>query len=351
MEIGVDSFVAGVPDPRTGEVPDAADRMARLLEEVEAADRAGLDSFGVGEHHRPEFLDAAPAVILAAAAARTKTIRLASAVTVLSAADPVRVFQEFATIDLISRGRVDLVVGRGSFGEAFPLFGMDPAQYDSLFSEKLQLLLKLREQSHITWSGRHRPPLTGQGVYPRPMQRPLPVWVGVGGTPASFARAGTLGLPLMVAIIGGTPEHFRPLVDLYRQAGHNAGYPPQQLRVGVHAFGYVADTDAQAADEFFPGYAADMTRIGRERNWPPMTRARFDALLRPGGALAIGSPELVAAKVIEYHTALGGIDRFNFQMSIARLPHERMLRAIELIGAKVAPIVRRSAGATNTQPG
>ncbi len=343
MQIGIDSFVAGVPDPATGVIADAADRMARLLEEVEAADRAGLDSFGVGEHHRPEFLDAAPAVILAAAAARTKTIRLASAVTVLTAADPVRVFQEFATVDLISGGRVDLVVGRGSFGEAFPLFGMDPADYDSLFAEKLGLLLKLRATTEVTWSGRHRPPLTGQGVYPRPVQRPLPVWVGVGGTPASFARAGTLGLPLMVAIIGGEPAHFRPLVDLYRDAGRRAGHPAEHLRVGVHAFGYAADTDARAADEFFPGYAADMNRIGRERGWAPMTRGRFDALLDAGGALAVGGPDAVAAKVAEYDAALGGIDRFNFQMSVARLPHERMLRAIDLIGTRVAPVVRRSA--------
>lgn len=350
MQIGVDSFVAGVPDPQTGEVPDAADRMARLLEEVETADRFGLDSFGVGEHHRPEFLDAAPAVILAAAAARTKTIRLASAVTVLSAVDPVRLFQQFATIDLISGGRVDLVVGRGSFGEAFPLFGLDPADYDDLFAEKLNLLLKLREQAHVTWSGRHRPPLTGQGVYPRPVQRPLPVWVGVGGTPASFARAGTLGLPLMVAIIGGTPAHFRPLVDLYREAGRRAGHPPERLSVGVHAFGYVADTDEQAADEFYPGYAVDMNRIGRERGWGPMTRGRFDALLGPGGALAIGGPAAVAAKVAEYDDALGGVARFNFQMSIARLPHAQMLRSIELIGTRVAPIVRRKT-ADAPQPG
>ncbi len=345
MQIGIDSFVAGVPDPRTGVIPDAADRMARLLEEVETADRAGLDAFGVGEHHRPEFLDAAPAVILAAAAARTRSIRLASAVTVLSAADPVRVFQEFATVDLISGGRVDLVVGRGSFGEAFPLFGLDPADYDGLFAEKLLLLLKVRAETHVTWSGRHRPPLDGQGVFPRPVQDPLPVWVGVGGTPASFARAGALGLPLMVAIIGGTPAHFRPLVDLYREAGRRAGHPAAGLRVGVHAFGYAAGTDAAAADEFYPGYAADMNRIGRERGWPPMTRVRFDALLGPGGALAVGGPETVAAKVAEYDAALGGIDRFQFQMSVARLPHERMLRAIELIGTRVAPLVRRSTAA------
>ncbi len=340
MQIGIDSFVAGVPDPATGTIPDAAGRMARLLEEVEAADRAGLDVFGVGEHHRPEFLDAAPAVILAAAAARTRTIRLASAVTVLSAADPVRVFQEFATVDLISGGRADLVVGRGSFTEAFPLFGLDTADYDSLFAEKLDLLLAIRDGPHVTWSGRHRPPLSGQGVYPRPVQVPLPVWVGIGGTPASAARAGTLGLPLMIAIIGGQPGQFRPLVDLYREAGRRAGHAAERLMVGVHAFGYAAETDAAAAAEFFPGYAADMNRIGRERGWSAMTPGRFDALRGPGGALAVGDVEAVAAKVVEYDRALGGLARFDFQMSIARLPHGQMLRAIELIGTRVAPRVR-----------
>ena len=341
MQIGIDSFVASPIDDATGTAADPAGRMARLLEEVETADRAGLDAFGVGEHHRPEYLDSAPAVILAAAAARTTRIRLASAVTVLSAADPVRVFQQFATVDLISNGRVDLVAGRGSFGEAFTLFSLNPADYDSLFAEKLQLLLTLRDDANPIWSGRHRPPLGGQGVYPRPVQNPLPVWVGVGGTPASFERAGRLGLPLMVAIIGGTPDRFRPLVDLYRQAGREAGHDASDLRVGVHAFGYAAETDDEAADGFFPGYAADMNRIGRERGWPPMTRDRFDRLLASGGALAIGSPETVAAKVREYDAALGGIDRFQFQMSIARLPHEKMLRAIELIGTKVAPLIRQ----------
>ena len=352
MLIGIDSFVAGVPDPASGVIPDAPERMSRLLEEVEAADGAGLDVFGVGEHHRPDFLDAAPAVILAAAAARTRRIRLASAVTVLSAADPVRVFQQFATMDLISGGRADLVVGRGSFSEAFPLFGLDTADYDSLFAEKLELLLAIRAQAHVTWSGRHRPALHGEGVYPRPVQNPLPVWVGVGGTPASAARAGTLGLPLMIAIIGGDPRQFRPLADLYREAGRRAGHPPGRLQVGVHAFGYAADTDAAAAAEFFPGYAADMNRIGRERGWGPMTPARFDALRGPAGALAIGDPDAVATKVATYDRVLGGLARFNFQMSIARLPHGQMLRAIELIGTRVAPRVRELlAGAAGTGGG
>jgi probable LLM family oxidoreductase len=246
-----------------------------------------VDVFGIGEHHREEFLDSAPAVILAAAAARTKRIRLASAVTVLSAADPVRVFQEFATLDLISHGRAEIVAGRGSFTEAYPLFGLDLRDYDSLFSEKLDLLLKIREGLNVTWSGRHRPALTGQAVYPRPMQNPLPVWIGVGGTPASFARAGALGLPLMVAIIGGEPHRFRPLVDLYRETGRRAGHAAEKLKVGVHALGYVAETNEQAADDYYPGYARMFTAIGKERGWPPTRRPQFDALLGPTGALVI----------------------------------------------------------------
>jgi probable LLM family oxidoreductase len=254
VQIGIDSFVSTVTDPVTGVDVTPVERVQHLLEEVETADRVGLDSYGIGEHHRSEYLDSAPAVLLAAAAARTSRIRLNSAVTVLSASDPVRVFQEFATLDLISKGRIDLVVGRGSFTESFPLFGLDLADYDALFAEKLDLLLRLREAPEVTWSGRHRPALTGQGVYPRPLQDPLPVWVGVGGTPASFVRAGTLGLPLMVAIIGGQPARFRPLVELYRQAGERAGHAPEQLRVGLHCFGFVGDSDQQAADDFFPGW-------------------------------------------------------------------------------------------------
>src|SRR5947209_6763358 len=251
--------------------------MARLLEEIELADRVGLASYGIGEHHRVEYYDAAPAVILAAAAARTSQIRLRSAVTVLSAADPVRVFQEFATVDLISGGRVELVVGRGSFTEAFPLFGLDLADYDSLFEEKLNLLLELRDDAHPHWSGRHRAPLTGQGVFPRPQQPVLPIWLGVGGTPSSFVRAGALGLPLMVAIIGGPPRRFRSLIDLYRETGRRAGHPAEQLKVGAHLIGFVGDTDEQAAEDFYPGYAEMFTRIGRERGFAPVTRASYEA--------------------------------------------------------------------------
>lgn len=342
MQIGLDSFAAIVPDPVTGHLLSAEERLANLLEEIETADRVGLDVFGIGEHHRHDFLDSAPAVILAAAAARTQRIRLTSAVTVLSAADPVRVFQEFATLDLLSHGRAEIVVGRGSFIEAYPLFGLDLRDYDSLFTEKLDLLLKLREGVNVHWSGRHRPSLSGQGVYPRPRQNPLPVWLGVGGTPESFIRAGTLGLPLMVAIIGGQPARFRPLVDLYREAGRKAGHAPETLRVGVHSLGHVAETDAQAADEFFPGYARTFTEIGRERGWPPTTRAQFDLGRGPGGALLVGSPETVAARIRALDETLGGISRLTVQMSVAALTHDATRRGIELLGTRVAPIIREA---------
>src|SRR5580658_6472810 len=267
MEIGIDSFGAVVSDPATGLTLSAVQRTHNLLDEITLADKVGLDVFGVGEHHRSEFVDSAPVVILGAAATRTKNIRLTSAVTVLSATDPVRVFQEFATLDLISHGRAEIVAGRGSSIEAFPLFGFDLDDYDSLFSEKLDLLLKVRENTHVHWKGKHRAPLTGQAVYPRPLQNPLPIWVGVGGTPESFVRAGTLGLPLMVAIIGGEPHRFRPLIDLYRQAAVKAGHAPEKIKVGLHVIGFIGDNAKQAADDFYPGYAHTFTEIGRERGW------------------------------------------------------------------------------------
>ncbi|HEY0795112.1 MAG TPA: LLM class flavin-dependent oxidoreductase [Acidisarcina sp.] len=341
MQIGIDSFAASVAGPGTGVPLTPVERMHHLLEEIELADRVGLDVFGLGEHHREDFLDSAPAVILAAAAARTKHIRLTSAVTVLSAADPVRVFQQFATLDLLSNGRAEIVAGRGSFIESFPLFGLNLNDYDSLFAEKLDLLLKLRENTYVNWSGKHRAALTGQGVFPRPLQNPLPVWLGVGGTPASFARAGALGLPLMIAIIGGEPHRFRPLVDLYRETGLRAGYPESQLKVGIHALGYVADTDAEASDEFFPGYGAAFTKIGRERGWPPVTRAQFEAVRRPSGALIVSDPEAAVAKILHYHESLGGISRLSFQMSVAALPHDKLMHAIELLGREVAPAIRK----------
>jgi probable LLM family oxidoreductase len=343
MQIGVDSFVAATVDA-AGRAVDPAKHLSELLEAITLADEVGLDVFGIGEHHRHEFLDSAPTMILAAAAARTRRIRLTSAVTVLSAADPVRVFQEFATLDLLSKGRAEMVVGRGSFIEAFPLFGLDLEDYDSLFAEKLELLLKIRENTRVHWSGKHRAPLTGQGVYPRPLQNPLPVWLGVGGTPGSFIRAGTLGLPLMVAIIGGEPHRFRPLIDRYHWAGSRAGHSPEQLKVGVHSLGYVADSSTTAEDEFFPGYARSFTEIGRERGWPPMTRAHFDAQLGPTGALLVGDPETVAEKILRVNESLGGISRLTFQMSVADLPHAKLMRAIELIGTRVAPLVRRALG-------
>ena len=297
----------------------------------------GLDVFGVGEHHRQDFLDSAPTIILAAAAARTSRIRLSSAVTVLSAADPVRVFQEFATLDLLSQGRAEIVAGRGSFTESFPLFGLHLRDYDSLFAEKLDLLLNLRDNEYVHWSGKHRAALTGQGVYPRPVQNPLPVWLGVGGTPESFARARALGLPLMVAIIGGETHRFRPLVDLYREMGKRAGHSSDQLKVGVHALGYVADTTQEAIDEFFPGYARTFTEVGKERGWPPVTRAHFDAQRSPQGALLVGSPEEVAAKIARHSEALGGISRLSFQMDVAALPQKKLLHSIELIGTRIKP--------------
>src|SRR6202040_2470162 len=308
MQIGVDSFVAATVDA-AGRAVDPARHLSELLEAIVLADEVGLDVFGIGEHHRREFLDSAPTVILAAAAARTRRIRLTSAVTVLSAADPVRVFQEFATLDLLSNGRAEIVAGRGSFIEAFPLFGLDLDDYDSLFAEKLDLLLNIREHTHIHWSGKHRAALTGQGVYPRPLQNPLAVWLGVGGTPGSFVRAGMLGLPLMVAIIGGEPHRFRPLIESYREAGRRAGHPAEKLTVGLHSIGFLADTTQQAADDFYPGYAHTFTEIGKERGWPPTTRAQFDAVRGPTGALLIGDAETVAKKILYDNEVLGGISR------------------------------------------
>jgi len=343
MQIGIDSFAAAHDESSLA--VNASDRLRNLVEQIEHADQVGLDAFGIGEHHRKEFLDSAPAVILGAAAARTQRIRLTSAVTVLSAADPVRVFQNFATLDLLSQGRAEMVVGRGSFIEAFPLFGLRLEDYDSLFAEKLDLLLEIREHEHVHWSGKHRATLTGQGVYPRPVQNPLPIWLGVGGTPQSFVRAGTLGLPLMVAIIGGETRRFRPLIDLYREAGRKAGHPPERLKVGVHSLGYVAATTQQAADDFFPGYARAFTDIGKERGWPPATRAGFDAQRGPQGALLIGNPDEVVEKIIRHSEALGGISRITFQMNASSLPHAKLMRAIEALGTRVAPALRNEAAA------
>lgn len=332
MEIGIDSFAAAYTDNSRATSP--ADRLRELIEQIEHADQAGLDVFGIGEHHRSDYLDAAPVVILAAAASRTRSIRLTSAVSVLSAADPVRLFQEFATLDLLSRGRAEMVVGRGSFVDAFPLFGYDLDDYDALFAEKLDLLLKIRENEHVHWAGQFRAALTGQGVYPRPLQNPLPLWVGVGGTPNSFVRAGTLRLPLMVAIIGGETRRFRPLVDLYRQAGGT--------KVGLHSPGYVGATKKESADDYYPGWAKAIRSVATERGWRPMTRSDFDAQLGPEGAMLIGDASEVVDKIARHSEALGGISRVTFQMNAASLPHEKMMRAIDRIGEHVLPALRKT---------
>lgn len=338
MEIGIDSFAASPQNNEKNSAAADARSLAELLERIEFADQVGIDSFGIGEHHRKEFLDSAPTMILAAAAARTKNIRLHSAVTVLSAADPVRVFQNFATLDLISNGRAEIVAGRGSFTDAFPLFGLNLQDYDALFIEKLELLLAIREQEIISWSGKFRPALFNQPIYPRPLQKKLPIWLGVGGTPASFARAGTLGMPLMVAVIGGETHRFRPLVDLYRQAGAKAGHPPEQLTIGLHSFGYIADTKERAINEFYPGYEKTMNKVGKDRGWAPMSRPHFEAQTGTTGAIVIGDPAEVAEKILRHSEALGGISRFSFQMDMG-LTHEQLMRSIELIGKEVSPLV------------
>jgi len=339
MEIGIDSFAAVMSDANTGKAISREIAIAELLERIEHADTSGLDVFGIGEHHRKEFLDSAPTMILAAAAARTKRIRLTSAVTVLSAADPVRVFQNFATLDLISKGRAEMVVGRGSFIESFPLFGFNVQDYDALFSEKLDLLLNIRANEVVNWSGKFRAALHNQSIYPRPLQESLPIWLGVGGTPESFIRAGKLGLPLMVAVIGGETHRFRPLVDLYRKAGKAAGHADDTLKVGLHSLGYVANTTEEAIEDFYPGYKEMFTRIGKERGWPPVTRAQFDAQRGPLGAFIVGGPEEVAEKILRHSESLGDISRVTFQMDNAGLTHEKLMQAIELIGKRVAPLV------------
>ncbi len=339
MELGVYTFGELTRDPSTGHLISPAQRLRDLIEEVELADQVGLDAFGLGEHHRPDYVVSAPAVVLAAAAERTKRIRLTSAVTVLSSDDPVRAFQSFATLDLLSGGRAEIMAGRGSFIESFPLFGYDLDDYDTLFSEKLDLLLRIRDAERVTWAGRHRAPLKDQPVYPRPVQEPLPVWIAVGGTPQSVVRAGTLGLPLALGIIGGQPERFAPLVSLYREAGSRAGHDPASLKVGINTHGYIADTSQQAADEFFPAYAQVMTQLGRERGWPPTTRPQFEAMRQPRGALAVGDPQEIIDKILFQHEIFRH-DRYLAQFSVGTMPHAQIMRSIELLGTRVAPVVR-----------
>jgi probable LLM family oxidoreductase len=341
MEIGIYTFGETTTDPRTGGMVSTAQRMRDLIEEVALADQVGLDVYGVGEHHRTDFSISAPAVVLAAAAEHSKRIRLTSAVTVLSSDDPIRVFQDFATLDLLSGGRAEIMAGRGSFIESFPLFGYDLNDYDELFAEKLDLLLAVRDQERVTWSGKHRPPIKDLGVYPRPVQNPLPVWIAVGGTPQSVARAGALGLPLALAIIGGAPERFVPLIDLYRESARRAGHDPAALPVSINSHAFIADDSKEAADLFFPPYADVMTRIGRERGWSGMTREQFELLRSPRGSLLVGSPQQVIDKIL-FEYELFEHDRFLAQLAVGTMPHDKVMRAIELLGTQVAPAVRQA---------
>jgi probable LLM family oxidoreductase len=342
MELGVYTFAELTPDPETGRTVSAERRLADLLEEIELADRVGLDVFGVGEHHRPDFSVSAPAIALAAGAARTERIRLTSAVSVISSDDPVRVFQDFATLDLLSGGRAEIMAGRGSFIESFPLFGFDLDDYDDLFAEKLQLLLALRDQEHVTWSGRHRPPLVDLGVYPRPLQDSLPIWLAAGGNPPSAIRAGRLGLPLALAIIGGQPERFAGFAELHRQAARDAGHEPPPLSINSH--GYIADTAEQAVAESYAPFATMMDKIGRERGWRPMTPQDFDAGRTLRGANFVGSPQDVIDKILFQHEIFGH-QRFLLQFSVGTLPHDQVMRSIELFGTQVAPVIRERLGA------
>ncbi|WP_339296739.1 LLM class flavin-dependent oxidoreductase [Paenibacillus sp. FSL W7-1279] len=340
MEIGVSSFVETWPDVKTGEVISHAQRLREVVEEIVLADQVGLDVYGVGEHHRKDYAASSPAVVLAAAASQTKWIRLTSAVTVLSSADPVRVFQDFATLDAISNGRAEIMAGRGSFIESFPLFGYDLSHYDELFEEKLELLLKIRESEKVTWQGGHRPAIHNLGVYPRPVQNPLPVWIGSGGNSESVVRAGLLGLPLVLAIIGGSPLQFAPLVKLYKEAAAHAGHDVSKLPIGSHSHGFIAEDTEMAADKFFPSTQASMNVLGRERGWGFYDRARFDAARSFEGALYVGDPETVAQKIIQLRKHVG-ITRFMLHVPVGTMPHDEVMRAIELLGTEVAPRVRK----------
>jgi probable LLM family oxidoreductase len=341
MEIGIYTFADITPNPNAETKFSAHQRLKDLMEEIEVAEQVGLDIFAVGEHHRPDYAVSSPAVVLAAAAMRTKKIRLSSAVTVLSSDDPVRVFESFATLDLLSEGRAEIMAGRGSFIESFPLFGYDLKDYDELFSEKLDLLVKLNKSVKITWKGKHRASINNLGIYPRPLQTELPIWVAVGGTPESVVRAAKLGLPMGLAIIGGMPERFGPLIQLYREAWANYGHPADKIKVGINSHVYVAETSQQAGDEFFPSYAEVMTRIGRERGWPPTTRQHFEEMRGSQGSLLVGSPEQVIDKILFEHSIFNH-DRFLAQMDVGTLPHDKLMKSIELFGTKVAPEIRKA---------
>jgi probable LLM family oxidoreductase len=344
MELGLYTFADVNPNPEPGQRgPEGAQRIKNLLEEIELADQVGLDVFGLGEHHRPDYAVSAPAIVLAAAAARTKTIRLTSAVSVLSSDDPIRVYQQFATLDLISNGRAEMMAGRGSFIESFPLFGYNLEDYDQLFEEKLDLLMAIRDNEKITWKGETRLPINDRGVYPRALQNPLPLWIAVGGTPQSVARAGYFGLPLAIAIIGGEPARFAPLFDLYRQAATKGGHDPDTLATSINVHGFIADTTQAAVDQFYGPSSEVMNRIGRERGWGPSSRAQYDQSTSARGALFIGDPERVAEKIIAHHKIFKN-SRFLLQMAIGLMPHDQIMRGIELYGTKVAPIVRAAIG-------
>ena len=341
MELGITSFAETIPSHGGGPAIGHGERLRQILEEIDVAESVGLDVYGLGEHHRPDFASSAPAVVLGAAAGRTSRIRLFPAVSILSTDDPVRVFQQYATLDLVSSGRAELLVGRGSFIESFPLFGYALEDYNELFAEKLDLLLELRDsEGEIDWSGRFRPPIRGQGVYPRP-ERKLPIRVAVGGTPQSIVRAATRGLSVALAIIGGSPDRFTPLADLHRRTLVESGYHPEQAPLSVHAHGYISDSDEQAADEYYPSYAAAMTRLGRERGWGPMTKQQFDWMRSEEGSLVLGDVDTVAAKILRWREILG-VNRFELHISVGTMPHDKVLRSIELLGTKVAPIVNET---------
>ena len=341
MEIGITTFVENTPDPATGKLRSPYERMMNLLEEIELSDQLGLDVFSIGEHHRPDFIVSSPAVVLAAAAVKTKTIRLSSAVTVLSSDDPVRVFQDFAHVDLLSKGRAEIMAGRGSFIESFPLFGNDLKDYNSLFAEKLQLLIELNKQEMVTWKGHHRPSIDNRGVYPRPYQPELPIWVAVGGTPESVVRAANLGLPMALAIIGGMPKRFVPFTTLYRDTWQRAGHDPLKLQLAINSHGYIADNSQQAADEFYGPYSFVMSKIGRERGWSAMDRAQYEMMREPNGSLLVGSPQQVIDKIL-YEYELFGQTRFLFHISVGTLPHPKVMHALELLGTVVAPAVKKA---------
>jgi probable LLM family oxidoreductase len=343
MEIGITTFVENTPDPSTGKMYSPYERMANLMEEVELSDQVGLDIFAIGEHHRPDFIVSSPAVVLAAAAVKTKNIRLSSAVTVLSSDDPVRVFQDFAHVDLLSKGRAEIIAGRGSFIESFPLFGNDLKDYDTLFSEKLDLLVELNKSEKITWKGKHRPSIDNRGVYPRPYQEALPVWVAIGGTPESVVRAASKGLPMALAIIGGEPERFVPFTNLYKDTYRKAGHDADRLQLAINSHGYIGDDSQKAADEFWGPYAYLMSKIGRERGWSGMSREHYDMMRGPRGSLLVGSPQQVIDKILYEHELFGNT-RFLLHISVGTMPHAKVMRAIELLGTVVAPAVKKAIG-------